>query len=155
MNAISKRAFPRDTCETRIKYSIFDELECTDAIMYNNSEGGMYFESDSHIEPGADICIELTDNLSGADNPAACNGYRGEVMWCRKMFKNGASSCYGIGVRFMVNVCDKCGEKVTYSEIRKTDKFLFLCNNCFDHIETWSGGKIGECMDKYLMGNIL
>ncbi|MCP4111588.1 MAG: PilZ domain-containing protein [Desulfobacteraceae bacterium] len=155
MCTVSKRAFPRNICEARIKFSIFDKPESLNAIMYNNSEGGMYFESGSHIDTGSDICIELLDNWPDSSDPVTCNGYRGEVMWRRKIFKNGGVSCYGVGVRFMVNVCDKCGEKVTYSEIQKTDNLLFLCNYCFDQLEDWSGGKIGECLDNYLMGNIL
>jgi hypothetical protein len=75
-------------------------------------------------------------------------------MWCRKVYRNG-SSIYGIGVRFMVNVCDKCGERVPYSDIHRTDRFLFLCSKCMKDMLPWMGGKVNECVERYLDGNVL
>jgi hypothetical protein len=157
MCEISKRAFNRNCCEARIQYSVFNGSEkYLDAVMYNASEGGMYFESEYHIHPGEDIRIKIVDEVPDIDAQEARHGYRGEVMWCRKVF-NGAknSSSYGVGIRFMVNICDKCGEKVLFSEIHRTENFLFFCSNCLRQMENIENGKIRDCLEQYLMGNIL
>ena len=155
MTALAQRAFYRAPYEASITYALYSTEEYFDAKMYNNGEGGMYFESENTIPSGSDILIRITDDTSGTHPPEACDGYRGEVMWCRKIFKENGASCYGVGVRFMVNRCDKCGEKFPYSQIHQTENFLFLCTDCRCHMDTLPEGKIRECLESYLMGNVL
>jgi len=154
-NNISKRAFARDCCEAQIQYSLFSQKEeYVDAKMYNTSEGGLYFESEEHLPAGSDIRIKMNGNTPDTHRDVAHDGYRGEVVWCRRLYRNG-SSVYGVGVRFIVNVCDKCGERVSFSEIHRTDNYFFLCSKCMKDIMPWIGGKVSECMERYLNGNVL
>jgi len=149
------RAFPRNCYAARIRYAVYNTENFIDATLCNSSEGGMYFESDTDIQPGTEICIRMTDYSPDIHGPEAREGYRAEVMWCRKVFKEENRSCYGVGARFIVNVCDKCGEKVLYSDIHRTDNFLFLCSACFKRLGSMSGKKIKEDVENYLMGNVL
>ncbi len=152
MDAITKRAFSRNNHESQIRYAILNSDAFTDAKMCNNCEGGMYFESDNALMPGTDIRIKVMDKPFLHEHEA-CDGYKAEVMWCREMAKEGVG--YGVGVRFMVNVCDKCGSKVSYHDIHKTEHLIFLCSDCHDQYLAMSDGKIKECMENYLMGNVL
>jgi len=153
---MSNRAFARNHYEACITYSIYGlKEEFIEAKMYNSSEGGMYFESDHDLHPGSEICIKITDYSSNDHCPEARDGYRGEVMWCRKIFKEDGTSCYGVGVRFIVNVCDKCGEKVSFTEIHRTEDLIFLCPSCLKHLETLPDEKIKETVANYLLGNVL
>ncbi len=154
-NNTSKRAFARDCCEAQIQYSVFNQKEeFFDAKMYNTSEGGLYFESKEHLPTGVDIRIKINGNTPHTHKNEAKDGYRGEVVWCRRVYRNGAS-VYGVGIRFIVNICDKCNEKVPYSEIHRTDNYLFLCSKCMKDVMYWTGGKINECLERYLNGNVL
>lgn len=154
MDVVCKRAFDRNDCKAKIKYALFATDNYIDAVMYNNGDGGMYFESNDTISPGSDIYIKMIDFNPEAHSPEAKNGYRAEVMWCRKIYKDGVS-VYGVGVRFMVNVCDRCGEKVLYSDIHKTDNLIFLCTSCFSGHQTMREGTLKRCVEDYLLGNVL
>lgn len=87
--------------------------------------------------------------------PEANDGYRAEVVWCRKIKEGAAKPRYGVGVRFTVNICDQCGRKVSYQKIRKTDKLVLLCSDCFEKLENLSEGKIKESVENYLIGNVI
>lgn len=151
---VSNRAFQRNHYEARIRYAIYGTENFISAKMYNTSEGGMYFESDDELLPASEIRIMMVDVPSDI-SPEARNGYRAEVVWCRKIFKKDGTSCYGVGVRFIVNVCDKCGETVSYTEIERTDDFIFLCPRCVRYLEAMSGDKIKETVASYLLGNVI
>ncbi len=157
MVGFSNRAFHRNCCEARIMYSVYGMKErFIDAKMCNSSDGGMYFESDHDIHPGSEICIRIADYSPDIHSPEARDGYRAEVMWCRKIYKEDDASCYGIGARFIVNICDKCGEKTPYTKIFRTDEFVFLCPDCFNLLEAMSGEKkIKESVANYLLGNVI
>lgn len=158
MNPITRRAFGRCSAEARIQYAEYNEHQTenfSNAKMYNNGEGGMYFESSDPLKPGTDILIKVIDSGSNDHPPEARNGYRAEVMWCQKINKENQNSSYGVGVRFMVNVCDHCGRKMDYSRINVTENFLFFCPPCFEHHLQMEEGKIKECIESYMMGNVI
>ncbi len=154
MDVVCKRAFDRNDCKARIKFAQFNSDKYVNAVMHNNGDGGMYFESNDSVDPGSDIFIKIIDFNPGDHTPEARNGYRAEVMWCRKVFKEGVS-VYGVGVKFMVNMCDHCGEKVLYSEINKTDEYVFLCDDCFERYDSLRDSYIKQTMEDYLIGNVI
>ena len=156
MNTIPKRAFTRNTCQAHILYSEYGNTkESFEAEMYNTCEGGMYFEANKALQPGSDICIKVSNYSPESHGLEAIDGYRAEVMWCRKVHKEDAYACYGVGVRFMINTCSHCGEKVAYSDIHKTDSFLFLCSKCLKHLHTIPDGQLKESIEKFLLGNVV
>lgn len=156
MAVICNRAFTRNEHKARITYSDYNHRENHfHAVMLNSSEGGMYFESEERLEPGMDLWIQIEDLSSDIHGMQAYNGYRAEVMWCRKIYKEGGSTCYGTGVRFMVNICGQCGQKVAYSDIHKLENFLFLCSNCVKQLESLPDGLIKESFHNYLLGNVI
>jgi len=153
---IPKRAFQRETCQARIFYSDYgNKKQLFEAQLYNASEGGMYFEAADSVQPGADLFIKLSDCSSELQGIESYDGYRAEVMWCRKIYKEDTAGCYGVGVRFMVNTCSHCGEKVAYSDIHKTDSFLFLCSRCLKHLQMLPDGKLKDSVEKFLLGNVV
>lgn len=155
MSTIPKRAFNRNNCQARILYSEYgNRNEFFEAEMYNSGEGGMYFEANDALKPGSDICIKLGNYSPEYHGLEAIDGYRAEVMWCRKVAKE-EGACYGVGVRFMVNTCSHCGEKVAYSDIHKTDSFLFLCSRCMKHLHTLPNGHLKDSIEKFLIGNVV
>ena len=155
-SACNYRAYTRDNCESPIRYAMSDAETYRDAKMYNKSEGGMYFESESNtLRPGSELCIKMVNYSHALHEPEAHDGYRAEVVWCRKIKEGAATPRYGVGVRFTLNVCDKCGSKVSYQNIRKTDKLVFLCSDCFETLEKLSDGKIKESVENYLIGNVI
>ncbi len=76
MNQITKRAFGRYSKETPIEYAEYDTDRFSNAKMYNNGNGGMYFESNEALDPGTDILIKLVDPGPNDHPPEAKDGYR-------------------------------------------------------------------------------
>ncbi len=154
MSNVSKRAFQREGCKVKITFSIFktDKHFCAD--MLNCGQGGLYFESDVNIAPGSDIYIKMENYSPEIHGLDAYDGYRAEVLWCRKLYKED-KSVYGVGARFMVNTCGQCGQTVSYDQIHKTESLLFLCTDCLDQIESIPQGQLKECLEDYLLGNVL
>jgi DNA-directed RNA polymerase subunit RPC12/RpoP len=154
MFSVSRRAFPRNNCAVKIIFSIHPSKKLFTANMYNDSEGGMYFESNFVLEPGTDLIIKRDDFDPIKHGSEALKGYRAEVVWCESVGRNGGS-LYGVGVRFIMNVCSQCGKTVAYTDIQKTNAFLFLCPDCFRMLEAMRDGKMKNCIENYLIGNVI
>jgi Tfp pilus assembly protein PilZ len=90
---VEKRAYERYDYKAPIKYKHYDKNDYYAAKTYNYSMGGMYFECDYDIQPGADIYIKM--NNYSADTP-------GKVTWCKE-YSALDSSYYGVGVKYYEN----------------------------------------------------
>jgi len=90
---VEKRAYERYYYEAPIKYKHCDKNDYYVAKTYNYSMGGMYFESDYDIQPGADIYIKM--NNYSADTHS-------KVTWCKE-YSDSDSSYYGVGVQYYGN----------------------------------------------------
>lgn len=154
MKNMPKRACFRSTYEARIRYTILNTESYVDARMLNCSEGGLYFETRRFIEPGSDIYIELIDYASDLHHLAPYKGYRAQVMWCKPV-EGDEINCYGAGVRFMVNVCSRCGGKFDYLDIHKTDDLLFLCTDCLKKWQQMPDCRTKHCLKEYMDGNVI
>ncbi len=69
----------------------------------NYSQNGLYFESESALQPGASILIRVQKNLDADTAGNFREGFRsmalGEVKWCKEFISEG-STCYGVGVKY-------------------------------------------------------
>jgi len=76
-----------------LKAGIFHKV-----TMLNYSKNGMYFESDSILEPGAEIYIGIgnSSQVSFADE---YEGKRAEIMWRKNLKKSFFN--YGYGIKFI------------------------------------------------------
>lgn len=153
MDAVNKRAFPRIYHETPIiyAYSLSDIFQ--DGRMVNCSEGGMYLETLQGLMPGSEILIKMMGSIRTPSWFETCENYCGEVVWCKSL-ANGSVSRYGVGVRFLLNICDRCGEKIPYNEIRKIDKYIVLCQDCYRQLNALSR-HARESVESYLLGNVV
>jgi hypothetical protein len=168
MAAFIKRAYSRDTYEAPIMYANYDTENYYSAKVYNNSQGGMYFESDSPIKPEADICVKMVNYSPDTSGPEAYKAYRAIVRWCKKIDKED-SSRYGIGIQYLAkshtvyggsvhgstHSCDLCGEKEPSEKIYETDDFICLCITCYKHLESLPEGKTKESIKRFLSGNVI
>ena len=69
-----------------------------EARMLNYSKNGLYFEADSILHPGDEICIAIQDSPF-AIKSGELEYYNAEIMW-RKKFKDTFFD-YGYGVKFL------------------------------------------------------
>jgi len=97
-----------------LKAGIFHKV-----TMLNYSKNGMYFESDSILEPGAEIYLGI-ENSSDVSPANEYEGTRAEIRWRKKLKKSFYN--YGYGVKFISadNVKEqKCGNQSEKIDSRK------------------------------------
>ena len=97
-----------------LKAGIFHKV-----TMLNYSKNGMYFESDSILEPGAEIYLGI-ENSSDVSPANEYEGKRAEIRWRKKLKKSFYN--YGYGVKFISadNVKEqKCGNQSEKIDSRK------------------------------------
>ena len=76
-----------------LKAGIFHKV-----TMLNHSKNGMYFETDSILEPGAEIYLGI-ENASQVSFANEYEGKRAEIIWRKKLKKSFFN--YGYGVKFI------------------------------------------------------
>ncbi|MDM8515365.1 PilZ domain-containing protein [Desulfobacterales bacterium HSG16] len=148
------RAFLRDGCKMPIMFADCKKRKYFVGTMCNCSDGGMYFESEHDIPSKSEIFIQVNNNTSDLDNNALCEGYRAQVMWCRKKNRNG-HEYYGIGVRFVRNSCHQCGAIMPFEEICESINHMRLCVECSEKMNLLSDGRFKESIQNYLSGNVV
>jgi hypothetical protein len=149
MKVITHRAFTRNGYRTSIHYSDCSAKEYHEGVMINSCVGGMAFLTGLELKPGDRILIQIDI----APDPYwldAKRNYFAEVRWCRK--KEGAvSPSYQVGVRFFVEVCRLCDKTIHQC----TADSEALCEDCRDHTCSLSDGTIKDCIEKFILGNVL
>jgi hypothetical protein len=150
------RAFSRQPEEIPIRYAYYENARIRHpAVMHNRCEGGLYLETGDPLAPGSDIFVLFGDGDGDGDGePPPGETYRAHVMWCRRVERPGGST-YGVGLRFMLNICHQCGQRMTHLQIHRTDGYVILCPDCADKLQSLSDGRIKESIDKYIQGNVV
>jgi hypothetical protein len=90
----------RDTLRVKHRASIllenFPARAHYEAIMYNYSRGGMYFESDYAPLPGTEIYI----GIEKSPYDSAPDMYRAKVRWRRELPAPNSKYSFGVGVKY-------------------------------------------------------
>ena len=100
-----------------IKFKTLNPGKVCKARMFNYNKNGIYFESDSALETGAEIYLSIQDSPYAFLSDTT-EYYRGKVMW-RKKLKD-ASFYYGYGIKFV----SACNEKKSSTSDPKSKKNL-------------------------------
>lgn len=99
MTEENPRTYERYSYEAAVQYAYAGEEKYYDAKMYNYSNGGMYFETQYAVEPGAKMYIKMANYSPNASGPESYETYYGEARWCSEYSGPGAAY-YGIGVQY-------------------------------------------------------
>lgn len=163
----NRRLNSRSYYKAPINYATFYSENYYEATMFNSSDEGMYFESDSAVRQGSYIYIKMINFSPDIYVPGAYKAYVAQVRWCRKVNDSG-DVMYGSGVRYTTKgilygktshhfyySCDLCGREIPSDQIHNTEESLHLCLDCFKYIGKLRDGKIKESMLKFAVGNVL
>jgi len=98
-----KRTSERRSCNALITFSYFNQANNYDARVQNCGAGGMCFQSNQFMQPGATVCIRVKEYRCADflnDNADCLRGLTlAEVKWCNEL--SGADSgAYGVGVKY-------------------------------------------------------
>ncbi len=94
-----KRQYVRYDLDSSIIYAFQDSDQFNPARLCNYGKGGMCFEAENAVEPGADIYIMMEKFLPDSIDAEFYDGYLAEVRWCRKHSPEPAQQ-FLIGVKY-------------------------------------------------------
>jgi hypothetical protein len=164
----SKRLFLRKGCRLPIQYRTNEADDYRDAVAYNCSRTGMYFEQETIVMPEESIHIVMSTYSPSAEGPESLRYYLAQAVWCRSI-ANDADPRYGCGARLLksscqpdgikaeniCHTCDMCGSLVPCQDLRKTEEFLYLCPSCEWHLMEIPEGYLKSSIQRLITGNVI
>jgi hypothetical protein len=168
MIAPSKRLFQRHDCRLPIQYRTAEAEEYREAVVYNCSRTGMYFELRSIVMPGESIHIIASTSFLSAEGPESFRYYLARAAWCRSIADD-SDPRYGCGARLLRRsyeseglnaeiicyTCDMCGLLIPCQDLRKTEEFLVICPSCEWHFVAIPDGNLKKSCKHFITGNVL
>lgn len=168
MIAQSKRLFRRHSCRLPIKYRSIEADDYRDAVAYNCSMAGMYFELQTMVMPEESIDIIMSTYSPSAEGPESFRYYLARAVWCRRIEKD-ADPRYGCGVMLLkcscqadgrnadiiCHTCDMCGMLIPCQNLRKFEEFIYLCASCERHLAAIPEGQLKLSIKRFISGNVL
>ena len=163
-----KRLFPRHGCRLPIQYRTTEADDFMDAVLYNCSKTGMYFEPRSIIMPEEDVHILMSTYCLSGEGPENFRYYMARAIWCRSIADD-TDPRYGCGARLLkrscqadgmnaeviCHTCDMCGVPIPCNDLCKTEEFLYLCPSCKRHLAAIPEGQLKDSIKRYLVGNVI
>ena len=163
-----KRLHLRSNHELPIKYSFGDRKDFLDAIVYNSSQGGMYFEPTQPLPPDSNVQIIMVNYTPGGQGPEAYRVYDTQSRWCRKI-PGTVPERYGVGVQLLAKSrelngsdtekinqsCEMCGQITARDEVCTIDGCIVLCDSCFEHFQSLPPGHAKKTIKRLLDGNVI
>ena len=167
MEAKTRRKYSRSFDHVPILYAGYDAKSYEKAVMRNSCTDGMYFESDSPIQPTGDLYIKIKGHREGSDVPEQVKEFRARVKWCHQVTADKMSR-YGIGVQITAKnhlsyginctdsdcLCDFCEHRSSSKLIHRTEAGIQLCPDCLHHMETLPR-TIEKAVERFLLGNVV
>jgi len=163
----TRRKYSRHFEHVPILYAGYDSESYNKAVMRNSCSDGMYFESDSPIQPTGDLYIKIQSHRPESDLSEQYKAFRARVKWCRQVTVD-KMPCYGTGVQFTAKshlsyginktnsdcLCDFCENRSSSKLIHRTETGMQLCPDCLHHMETLPRA-IEEAVERFLLGNVV
>lgn len=168
MTKITPRAHPRTTYQAPIRYALLNSEEFSTAHTSDFSYEGLCCEVPHKIEPDADVCIVMQNYTPGNAGLEAYHSYVARIRWINLLSKNG-SERYATGAQIVARShdilsteeqipkieCDLCGCLESMHRVNQTVKGVYLCRRCLRHFSKIPSGKIRQCVERFLVGNVV
>jgi hypothetical protein len=168
MTNIIERSYQRIANQAPFQYALLNTEEFHPTRAHDFSAGGVCFEPHELLQPGTDICIVMEaypPELAGLE---AYRSYVASIRWTHLLSKNGTES-YMAGARFVIRsheiitaenqlpcqLCDLCGDTLTLNKLEMTSDGAHLCHHCLKHFKKIPPGKIRQCIERFLIGNVV
>ncbi|MFW6217233.1 MAG: hypothetical protein ACOC3Y_05355 [Desulfohalobiaceae bacterium] len=150
------RFFPRQSQNSKIKY-LCPELgnaRAQEALLLNQGYGGLCFKTREPLRPGSRLQLFfLAPQQTSSTAQKTQRLYLITVRWCQKL-ETADSMAYKVGVSFLYNECEWCGQIVPYEQLR-LDSQMLLCQDCYQDFEGLNSGRLKMSLFKHLLGNVV
>jgi hypothetical protein len=168
MSPIIPRAYPRTAFETPIKYRLPGAGQYHAARTSNYSMGGLCLKTDRQLPPQSEICVVMENYAPGKSGPERYRSYIASVRWIRPQAPRRPDR-FIAGTQIMAcsheiltaddrglcRVCDLCGALIQECLLHGTEDKAQLCEPCHGHYDNIPEGPISECVERFLIGNVV
>ena len=168
MTATMPRSFHRAAHQVPITYSLLDSEKFYPARTHDFSSEGLRYETREPLTPGADVCIVMGNYTPGQTGPEGFQSYVASIRWTRQVLTNGTRR-YISGARLITRshdiitrqaqlphlACDLCGAPTPLNKLELTQAGAHLCNYCMKHYRSITTDKIRQCVERFLLGNVI
>jgi hypothetical protein len=162
------RSHQRSPHSVPIRYALLDSERFHPTRTYDFSTDGLCYETHRPIDPGTHVCIVMENYSPGLSGPEGFRSYVATVCWNQLISSNGTDR-YATGARFVTrshdiiaaenqlphHMCDLCGAQKPLNKIELTQSGAQLCSLCIKHYHCMPAGKIRQCVERFLIGNVL
>jgi hypothetical protein len=138
------------------------------ALTYDFSNEGLCCEVPQKIEPDTDVCIVMQNYTPGQAGLEAYRSYVARIRWINLLSKNG-SEHYAAGAQIVARshdilstekqipkiACDLCGCLEPMHKVNQAVSGVFLCQRCLKHFSNIPSGKIRQCVERFMVGNVV
>ncbi len=171
MSEVIQRAYQRYRHKAPIQYSVFngdDESHLRESRTLNYSAGGFCYETDQQLRPEDEVCIIMRNYTPGQAGPESYRSYLTRIRWIHRLARKHAS-CFAAGATIVARSheiidacceeprhnCDLCGALTPCHLLECTEKKAQLCEYCRVHFQSLPQGKVRQCLERYLTGNVV
>ncbi len=168
MAAFVQRAHPRQALQAPIKYRTAQSDRFFQARTLNYSSDGLCLEVDHKVEPQTEIYVLMENYAPGRTGPEGYRCYRTRVRWIRPRTAY-RDQGFIAGTQIMARshdapearvedthqICDMCGDLIQECRLQCTDENAQLCEPCYRHYCKIPEGKTRECVDRFIVGNVV
>jgi hypothetical protein len=168
MTTTIQRSCQRTAHQVPIQFALLNTDRFHPGRTFNFSSTGLCYETHEPLKPGTDVCIVMANYDPDVPGPECYRSYVASIRWTRLLSKNG-TECYAAGARFITcshdiitaenqlpyHLCDLCGARRPLNKIDRTQVGAHLCANCMKHYNNMPSGKIRQCVERFLVGNII
>ena len=168
MTNIIPRSHTRTAHQAPIQYALLNSAQFEPTRTYDYSAGGLCYEVNSKLEPEAEVCILMDNYAPDRSGPEAYRSYVARIRWIHLLSKNGRDR-YAAGAQIVARShdiltseeqlpkiqCDLCGRIEPRHRIQSTETGVDLCQKCMKHFSNIPSQKIRQCVERFLLGNVI
>lgn len=168
MSNITPRSHPRVNHEAPIQFALLNSHQFRSTRMFNYSDGGLCYETDQPLALKEKVCIVMENYQPGQTGPEGFRSYLTQVRWTELISKNGVER-YAAGAQWIFrshdilateaqlphHICDLCGSRLPVHKLEQTTQGTQLCQACSEHFHNIPAGKIRQCVERFLLGNVI
>ena len=168
MTNITPRSHARTTHQAPIQYALLNTAQFEPTRTYDYSAEGLCYEMARKLEPETEVCILMDNYAPERTGPEAYRSYVARIRWIHLLSKNG-NTRYAAGAQIVARShdiltsedqlpryrCDLCGKTEPSHRIQSTGTGLDLCGRCMKHFNNIPSPKIRQCVERFLLGNVV
>ena len=166
-----QRAYPRIFFEAPIQYGIANGEKMTDyheSHTLNYSAGGICYETSQPLMPEDEVCIIMNNYTPDRRGPECYRSYLTRIRWVQPQSDKqnnrfAAGACIVARSHEILDSytsigrlnCDLCGALMSTCLLHCTKENAQLCEQCHKHFQALPEGKIRQCLERFMTGNVV